>query len=294
METRVEHSKENLDFTIQRSAWVNERFIPEGEFDLHFEEFERNGFTILENRLSKEEIAHAKDTIDRVYDEQVKEMGGEADLIEIGEHGLARNLLQYDEFFLKLIAHPDVMAFGKHFLGEYFSLFQFNGNLNPPKLPATSTPWHRDLTFRHFTSSRPLGFTTIWVLDDFTQENDGVYYLPGTHKHDAFPSFEYVDKFQQKLFVKAGSAIVLDGMMFHRSGFNNTDHRRRICQGMYTLPFIGQQICIPETVSEKYKEDSVLRQLLGYNSMQQSSVIDWRKEKLENKRKNLQGNMVQY
>ena len=37
-----------------------------------------------------------------------------------------------------------------------------------------------------------------------------------------------------------------------------------------------------------------LKQLLGYNGVQKSSVLEWRKEKLENKRKNLVGKMVEY
>ena len=91
----------------------------------------------------------------------------------------------------------------------------------------------------------------------------------------------------------AGSVIVLDGMFFHRSGFNNSSERRRTCQGMYTLPMISQQICIPETLNGKYKDDPFLRQFLGYNNIQQSSILEWRKEKLKNKRKNLKDYMVE-
>ena len=87
--------------------------------------------------------------------------------------------------------------------------------------------------------------------------------------------------------------IVLDGMFFHRSGINNTENRRRTCQGMYALPFMGQQICIARTLKGKYKDDPFLKQLFGYNGIQQGSVLDWRKEKLENKRKNLNETMIE-
>lgn len=284
----------NLDFKTEKSAWVNERYLPKNEFDLHVEEISRNGFTVIENQLSPEEILYAKDKIDQVYDLQIKEIGGENLLIEIGEQGLARNLVQYDEFFIKLITRDNILAMIKHFLGEYYTLFQFNGNLNIPNLPATSTPWHRDLTFRHFTSSRPISLTTIWAVDDFSAENDGISLLRGSHLHDIFPSFEYVEKCQEKLFAKAGSVIVLDGMLFHRSGFNKSRSKRRTCQGMYGLPFMLQQINIAKNVNEKYKNDPVLKQLLGYNNMQSNTVLDWRREKLENKRKNLGKDMVHY
>ena len=289
----MEAKNEKLNFDAERSAWVNERYIPDGEFDLQVEEFTRNGYTVLENRITPEEVAYARQKIDEVYELQVGEMGGEEALVEIGEHGLARNLLEHDEFFLKLMTHSDVQALIRHFLGEYFTLFQFNGNLNIPKLPATSTPWHRDITFRDFTSSRPISITTIWVIDEFNEENDGIAILPSSHKHEFFPSFEFVEKYQQKLYAKAGSVIVLDGMFFHRSGFNNSDSRRRTCQGMYALPFMAQQISIPRTLEGKYADDPFLRQFLGYNNIQQESVSDWRREKLENKRKKLSDLMVE-
>lgn len=286
-------SNHNLDFDSVKSAWVNERYTPEGQFDLRVEEISRNGYTILENRLGPEEIKYAIKIVDEVYETQIKDFGGEDALIEIGEQGLARNLLEYDEFFLKLITHKDVLALIQYFMGDYYILHQFNGNLNIPGLQATSTPWHRDMTFRHFTSSRPVALTAIWVLDEFNESNDGIAILPGTQKHDLFPSYEFVEKYQKKLFAKAGSVIVLDGMFFHRSGFNNSDGRRRVCQGMYTLPMIGQQICIPKTLNGKYKDDPFLRQILGYNSMQQSAILEWRKEKLGNKRKDLKDSMIE-
>lgn len=289
----MEQTNHKLDFDSTNSAWVNERFVPRDPFDLQVEEISRNGYTILENCLSSEEIKYVVEVIDRVYDTQIKDIGSEAALIEIGEQGLARNLLQYDEFFLKMIAHKDVLALMQYFMGDYYILHQFNGNLNIPGLQATSTPWHRDMTFRDFTSSRPIALTAIWVVDEFNEANDGISVLPGTQKHDIFPSFEFVEKYQEKLFVKAGSVIVLDGMFFHRSGFNNSDNRRRVCQGMYTLPMIGQQICIPKTIGEKYRNDPLLRQILGYNSMQQSGILDWRNEKLRNKRKKLKDSMIE-
>lgn len=293
-EKQMNQSEHNLKFDTVKSAWVNERYIPSNQLDLHLEEISRNGFTILENKLSQKDINCAKNKIDEIYDLQIKDIGSEQELIDIGEQGLARNLLEYDDFFLKLITHQDILKILQHLLGEYYTLFQFNGNLNISNLPATSTPWHRDLTFRHFTSSRPISLTAIWILDEFNEENGGIAFLPGSHQHDLFPSFEYLEKNQQKLFAKAGSVIVLDGLFFHRSGFNNSKNRRRICQGMYGLPFMAQQICIPKTLKGKYQEDPFLRQLLGYNNIQQESVLDWRKEKLENKRKNLDESMVEF
>jgi len=289
----MEKKNQELDFDLDRSAWVNEKFEPKDQLENRFEEISRNGYTIFENKLNENEIQHAIKKVDEVYESQISDIGGEKNLIEIGEQGIVRNLLQYDDFFLKLIKHDDIIPVLNHFLGEYYLLHQFNGNLNIPKLQATSSPWHRDLTFHHFTSSRPICLTCIWVLDDFNEINNGISVLPGTHKHDVFPSFDYVKKSQNKIYAKSGSVIVLDGMVFHRSGFNNSDNRRRICQGMYTLPMVGQQISIPKTLNDNYKNDPYLKRLLGYNNIQQPNPLTWRKERLNNKRKNLKNSMVE-
>ena len=196
----MKKSNHQLNFDLDKSAWVNERYLPKDEFDLKIEDISRNGYTILENRLNAEDIKHAIKKIDEVYETQIRDCGGEKALMEIGEQGLSRNLLEYDEFFLKLIAHKEILSIIRHFLGDYYTLYQFNGNLNIPNLPAASAPWHRDLTFRHFTSSRPICLTCIWVLDEFNETNDGITILPSTQKHDLFPSYEYVEKYQKKIF----------------------------------------------------------------------------------------------
>ena len=55
---------------------------------------------------------------------------------------------------------------------------------------------------------------------------------------------------------------------------------------------MGQQICIPRTPKGKYQDDAPLRQLSGYNNIQQTSILEWREEKLKNNRKNLGSLMV--
>ena len=276
-----------VDFSHNMSAWANEIHEPNDEIDLFVEEIMRNGYTILENHLPEDEVSYCRKKIDEIYECQVEEFGGEDRLMEIGEQGLARMLLAYDDYFVKLATDAIVIEIVKRMMGDYFILYQQNGNLNPPNFPTTTNPWHRDLTFRHFTSSRPTALTALWVIDDFTEENDALSILPSSHKHEPLPSFQFVDKHSKKLITEAGSVVVFDGLWFHRSGFNRSDDKRRVCQLMYTVPHIGQQICLPKLLNGRYKEDKFLGWLFGYNTIQAESVSAWRGEKIKNKRKNL-------
>ena len=141
------------------------------------------------------------------------------------------------------------------------------------------------------------------ITADFDYHNLGYRRIQSGKRWDHYPAcfaktrnvplLRVCREIQQKLFAKEGSVIILDGMFFHRSGFNNSGGRRRTCQGMYSLPFMGQQISIPKTLKDKYCNDPFLRHLLGYNSIQQDSVFDWRKEKLDNKRKKLRKVMLE-
>ncbi len=281
-----------VDFHLEKGVWTNKRFIPKGKDDLHLEEFSRNGYTVLENCSNEESVTYSRKRIDEIYAMQVEEIGGEENLRTIGDQGLARMLLAYDDHFVDLVFKEEVISLAKKILGNYFVLFQQNGNLNKPNESACSTPWHRDFNFREYVSSKPLGITVLHVIDDFTEENDGIYILPGSQKHEIFPSFEYVKKNEQKLYAKAGTIVVFDSMWFHRSGFNKSKGNRRIVQHMYTLPFLGQQISIPRLLQGRFSDDPFRRWVLGYNNMTHQSILDWREGKLISKR-NLKASMVE-
>jgi Phytanoyl-CoA dioxygenase (PhyH) len=100
---------------------------------------------------------------------------------------------------------------------------------------------HRDLIYRHFTSSRPLAASVLFCLDEFSDETGGTRILPGTQKVEVFPSEE---------FLKA-----------HRSRHNKSGHVRRGLNHVYGLPFLKQQINIPDMLQGRYSGDVSIRRL---------------------------------
>jgi ectoine hydroxylase-related dioxygenase (phytanoyl-CoA dioxygenase family) len=70
---------------------------------------------------------------------------------------------------------------------------------------------------------------------------------------------------------KAGSFILLDCMVFHAGGFNNTNLERRAVNHVYNIPYFKQQINIPNNMkganlSEEEKD------ILGFNYIEPSSI----------------------
>ena len=139
-----------------------------------------------------------------------------------------------------------------------FYLNQQNGIINPTGNTYNQGMWHRDLPYQHFTSSSPLGINALYCVDDFTIENGSTFVLPSTHKVTKFPSEIFVEQNAKQITAKAGSYIVLDCMIFHSGGINNSSNDRRAVNHVFTIPHIKKQIDyhfdeIPSIVPEKVK-----------------------------------------
>lgn len=108
---------------------------------------------------------------------------------------------------------------------------------------------HQDGSYLHV---EPLKVTGVWIaLEDATLENGCLYFCPGSHKGPLThrfirnPNKEEFDQGKYLMYtdlvapipndeefipveVKAGSAIIIDGLVFHRSGANNSPKSRNI------------------------------------------------------------------
>jgi ectoine hydroxylase-related dioxygenase (phytanoyl-CoA dioxygenase family) len=255
------------------------------DLDLHVEDIKLAGYTILKGVLSDEEVATARTKLDDVYRRQTEEIGGRDNLEMIGDPYTAMCLLAYDEFFLKLAVQPRVLALVTRFLGEYFILMLQNGIINTPGIGSQQTAghWHRDLGYQHFTSSRPLGITALYCIDEFNENTGGTRVLAGTHKTETFPSAQFVQRHQRVIDAEPGAVIVFDPMMYHCGGLNRSDKVRRAVNNTYTLPLVKQQVDLPQMLNGRYRDDPFLSRLLGYESEPDSSVLEFRRRRLERK-----------
>lgn len=249
----------------------------------HAEELTIQGYTVVADVLAEEELQIMRNKIDEIYQIQIKEIGSEGLMEKIGDSNNVRCLLAYDEIFLRRVsANEKVLEIIKQMLGDYFILMLQNGVVNRPELKAKSNVWayHRDLNYQHFTSSRPMSISALFCIDDFSEVTGGTYVLPFTHKFEKCPSTEYIVKHETVMTARAGSVIIFDSMMYHRSGKNTSQNVRRAINNMYVLPFIKQQISLPAMLNGKYKDDPFLKQFLGYESESDTDVTSFRNKRL--------------
>lgn len=252
----------------------------ETEADLAAEELRTIGYAVVESGLSSDQLEAAREKIDGIYTTQVNEIGGEDRLRQMNDSDVARCLLVYDEFFLDLATNPAILTVVEGLLGEYFIIMLQNGIINRPGSEDVPVPWHRDLNYQHFISSRPLSISALYAIDDFSAETGGTHVLPATHKVERFPSDGYVSGHEQVVTIPAGSILLFDSMLFHRSGLNRSGRLRRAVNHMYTLPLIKQQISFPRALQGKFGDDQQVRRLLGYDSETGEGVQQWREGKL--------------
>lgn len=267
----------------QKTHAVREFHRNESGDDFAVEQIRNIGYTVVQSGFSAQQLQVIREKIDNIYDQQIAEIGGEQQLERMNDANLARCLIGYDEYFMQLAAHPRLIALCERLLDENFILMSQNAILNRPSNEHYQVTWHRDLNYQHFVSSRPLAISALYCIDDFSEETGGTFLLPASHKSEVFPSPEYVDIHERQMSAPAGSILVFDAMVYHRSGFNHSGKVRRAVNHIYSLPLIKQQISFPRMLKGKFSDDTFLRKFLGYETETGPSVQEWREYKLRSR-----------
>jgi ectoine hydroxylase-related dioxygenase (phytanoyl-CoA dioxygenase family) len=248
-----------------RNAWA-----------LACEEIRVRGFTILESVLDAAAVSIANEKIDEVYRRQCAEVGGEASLDRINDADIVRCLLAYDDHFLQLATLEPVLTIIRSLIGENLVLMMQNGVINRPDRKQFQTSWHRDLNYQHWVSSRPLALSALVCLEDFEERTGGTAFLPASHRFADFPSPSLVHAGEVTPNAPAGSVILFDAMIFHRSGINRSGRVRRAINHVFGCPILGQQIDIPAMLGKAAPADPWLAGFLGYRWNPAASVLEWR------------------
>ena len=238
---------------------VSEQNNISSEIDKNIEDVCINGFTVLNNCFKESEIEEISKSFDNTKEKFYK-LYSYTHLQSLNEHNGIRAPFLIDKtgIFVKLATNDKLLQLVSTLIKGSFYLNQQNGIINPVGNIYNQGMWHRDLPYQHFTSSSPLGINALYCVDDFTLENGSTFVLPGTHKVTKFPSDIFVEKNAKQITAKAGSYVVLDCMIFHSGGINNSSNDRRAVNNVFTIPHIKKQIDynfdeIPSIVPEKVK-----------------------------------------
>jgi hypothetical protein len=243
------------------------------DLDGHVEEIDYLGYTVIDSGLKSGELDAIRESIDSNYERQLAEtaqtsMKSDADIL--------RCPLVYDDIFVRVATIEPLMEICRRSLGPNFVLLQQNAIINRPTTKEFQSRWHRDLTYQHFVISKKLALNALLCVDDFTLETGGTVVLPGTHVIETFPSARFVNKHEISVSAKRGSILILDAMLFHRSGFNVSGRNRRGVNHLIGRPLLVQQIDVPRLLEGRHSDDAFLSRYLGYQWNPAPSVAAWR------------------
>lgn len=248
------------------------------EVESAVEEIRAMGFVVLENMIPESDLENYRVKIDEICRMQEEELGREY-LEKINELNMARALLVYDDYFIKLITIEIIQKIVGSFLGDYFILNLQNAIINHPNEEHHQSSWHRDLPYQNFVISRPIAINVFFCIDVFSKETGATNLIPYTHKMETLPSDDYIKKHKATLNCPAGSVAIFDSMVLHQAGYNSSNIIRRGVNHIFSTPIMKQQYDFPAMLNGKFSDDQNLGRLLGYDSQVPASVKEWRQQR---------------
>jgi len=247
--------------------------------------YQDNGFIVIENFLSNEELEHWQKWVSTAVEERagVKIPGkniktGEDDGINEDAGYYAKvfdqilNLWQTNEEMKKLMIDERIGKMAAQLSGaEGIRIWHDQALVKRPW--ANPTAWHLDTPFWSFSDKSAI---SIWIaLDDATLENGCLFFIPGSHKITSFDKIS-TGKNMDGIFdiypqlrnwktraapMKAGSCSFHNGLTVHGANANMTNGFRRAMTCAY-MPegniFNGEPNILPDHYLKELKIGDVL------------------------------------
>ena len=195
--------------------------------ETHFRELDAQGYTLLEDLLTPEQIARAITALDATYGE---------DRVSDHERGSKRthNLTARAEIFRDIIQLPRLVACMEYLLGTDYILSDMGARSPLPGMQAQSL--HRDggpfvpNPPYNVHSILPLSAQSLIALSEFMRKNGATRFVPASHLRDIEP--QDVPPAQEELLLcQPGTALIYDSRLIHGGSANTSDQIRYAIQG---------------------------------------------------------------
>jgi len=178
------------------------------------------------------------------------------------------NVLSRDPVFEDLAFHATAVAYVKAVLGWPALLGNISANITGPG--GGEMVLHADQIFvPEPWASEPQGLNAAWCLDDFTETNGATRFVPGSHKLNRAPRPEDAEAQTVPMEAPAGSVVVFESRVWHKTGHNRTSSEQRAgVFAWYTKPIYRTQenwfLSLRPEVRQFASEEALV--LLGYKT----------------------------
>ena len=197
------------------------RVAPPGFTPEQWETFNRDGYILIEDALSLEEVQTYKDRIDEVASRKPD--------YQPGDYFYLENIVEHDPLFTDLIDHPRHVGFAYDIFGELLKLHQTQIFLRPPA-GTQNNQWHPDgaraVPYGVFSPQLPLQIKIGYWLTDLPHEKMGnLVVLPGSHRQQYMDHYDTHDSVPGEVILtpKAGTLEIMHSSIWHRVEPNESD-----------------------------------------------------------------------
>lgn len=214
--------------------------------------FERNGYFVVRNALTPEEVQVYRDALVRLlhtptghpYDSRLlkADIPGAPPTEENPRCVWAAfDLPLFDERFWDFAYHPKIALAVSGLIGPDVNLYETSCVAKVPGFPGHYRDWHQDSEYSD-PQSNDSNVTVITYLDDQDGNSGATCVVPGTHNQGPLPhvkpseeftsgALEVADKSRYDAIgyapvFQAGDTMIFYGRLVHKSGPNNTGRSR--------------------------------------------------------------------
>jgi len=224
------------------------------------ESLDRLGYLVLPDVIDAGWLSKLRTAFERAVDQkQTTAYGKRSGTRHAGD------LVQKDEAFDGVLTHPKILAAAYHVLRRSFKVLALGGRDPQPGYgqQALHTDW-----YPRISSSEPFSVvTTLWLLDDFIENNGPTRLIPGSHlwlkplpKSLQQPEAKHPD--QRFIIAKAGSALVFNGHLWHSGARNESNLPRRVIQCQFVAREMGLMAQTQPDIPERLTPAA--RYILGF------------------------------
>ncbi len=198
-------------------------------------QLDTEGYLILEDLMGDSLLDELRRRVEELFAEEGERAGSEFKM-EPNSRRLA-NLVDKGEVFERVIQTPAILECAECVLGPRFKLSSLNVRSADPG-NGGAQPLHSDSGAIRDDEGYWV-FNSVWMLDDFTEQNGPTRFIPGSHRWGTTPDREIKDLYaphpkEVLLTGRAGTVAVMNAHMWHGGTANRTSAPRRAMHSYYT------------------------------------------------------------
>lgn len=224
------------------------------------------GYVVLRGVVDTEWLRALRRRVEELYEEEGENAGHEF-RTEPFARRLA-NLVDKGEVFERVVMEPRVLELVGHVLKGGFKLSSLNARSTNP-YAVEPQPLHVDMGLLP-DAKGPAVCNSVWLLDDFTEDNGATRLVPGSHKWGRNPREALADPLapypgEALVIAPAGTVVVYNAHIWHGGTANRTGMHRRALHSFFVRRDLPQQqwqkkLLRPETQA---RFSAAMRELLA-------------------------------